>query len=59
MAKLETVEMVVQTHTAFSPALEEEVRRIARDEVRREFALRAQEQREQENQTAEGGDDGE
>jgi hypothetical protein len=56
VAKIETVEMSVQTHSAFSPALEEEVRRITRDEMRRELARRERESREP-DQTAEGEDD--
>lgn len=57
-AKIETAEMTVQTHKAFSPALEEEVRRITRDEMRRELARREHERRDVDaDPTAEGGDD--
>lgn len=51
-----TAETTVQTHAALTPALEEEVRRIVRDEMARELARRASEQI---NSTAEGEMNGE
>ena len=48
--KIGTAETTVQTHAAFTPALEEEVRRITRDEMQRELARREQESRPVEDQ---------
>lgn len=56
---LGTAETRVETHARLTPALEDEVRRITRDEMKRELARREMESREPANTADEGADDGE
>jgi hypothetical protein len=57
MRQIGTAETTVQTHAALTPALEDEVRRVVRDEMKRELARRELESRPL-AESAEGADDG-
>jgi hypothetical protein len=59
MRQIGTAETTVQTHAALTPALEDEVRRVVRDEMKRELARRELESRAPLAEPAEGADDGE
>jgi hypothetical protein len=56
MRQIGTAETTVQTHAALTPALEDEVRRVVRDEMKRELARRELESRAPLADTADEGE---